>query len=160
MTRLVFARTLAGLGALISGYYVATGVWEWLAPFGAFFGAMVGDFGGGVGAVSVGFPGSWLLILLVSAIANRSIARWARVAGQSIRRLHRTHTILVAIAFAAMVVLLAMLLVDLQRGEPVVGGPAFPTMLSIYVLAFMGQLAVLATLLAVFAISPRLSPAV
>jgi len=107
----------------------------------------------GVGAVSIGITANPVLeavIFLAAIAANRLIARWAERSPVLVRRLHLAHS----------GVLIAMPLVILLWLAALVGGAFAPggwmslaTMLTIAAL-FIGQMGIIALLLAAYAWEP------
>jgi hypothetical protein len=147
-------RLIAAAAALFAAFYVFAVSIELfgLGQLGA-----VGAGSAGIGAVSVGFPGSWPLVLLASAIANRSVARWARSSTAAIRRLHRAHTVTVLLA-AATITLLFGAAVAVTITSTLTPSGLFPILLVAFVVFFLGQLVMLTALLGAFTIGRRLTP--
>lgn len=142
MTR--FSAALAGLGAILFGFWVAWRLWLVVGVLES-----INSTGsGGIGAVSAGLldVGPEPLIFVACAAANRLIARWARTARRSVRVLHIVHSA----AIGAVLILTVLLLVEIVRGDPTAPTLVLIPALSIPAL-FLVQLAIMSILLALFA---------
>jgi hypothetical protein len=139
MTRL--SAVFAGLGAILFALWFAREL-QLVVPLSV----AVGAGSGGIGAVSVGI-GTELMMLAAAVVANRLIARWARTSGAIIRRLHLIHSAAVA---AVPILLVAWIGGALSGLLSPSGRVVAAAVFSIGAL-FIGQLALLSALLALFA---------
>ena len=143
------ARVAAGLWAALFASWFGLRLWTVLPLFALFTSEPAA-----VGAVSVGITsglGVEVLIFLAAIVANRAIVRWAQRSAALVRKLHLAHSrALVAIP------LLILAWVGLVVGGVVApGGWIAPIALLMIPALFIGQLAVVAALLAAYAWEPR-----
>ena len=142
-----FARVGAALGAALFAVWFGLRLSDVLSLFAAFVPGPAG-----VGAVSMGITASPVLeaLLFLAAIAaNRLIARWAQ-RSVLVRRLHLAHSG----SLIAMPLLVLLWLAALVGGAFAPGGwMSLATVLSIAAL-FIGQMGIIAMLLAAYAWEP------
>ena len=143
-----FARVGAGIGAALFAVWFGLRLSDFLSLFAAFAPGPAG-----VGAVSIGITASPALeavIFLAAIAANRLIARWAQRSPVLVRRLHLTHS-------GSLIVippLILMWLAALVGGAFAPGGwMSLATVISIAAL-FIGQMGIIAMLLAAYAWEP------
>jgi|SRR5262245_6613354 len=132
---------VAGLGALLFAFWIAS-VLQWVVPLYTSF----SEGSGGIGAVSVGLLGGEPMMFAAAILANRLIARWARTSSPTIRRLHVLHSV-------TLVMIPILLIVWMAGGLSGFLSPGGQTMVA--AVLFIGQLALMSVLLALFAWQPR-----